>query len=118
MSKDAAYFRNIIWNGRRPMTQQRHVARAALWLLIPTLALLGCLSLGGCPFIPGVGNGNANENANSNANSNSNTNANTNDNGKVGNSGLSGKFVGSQRCSECHRNTHTEWSGTDRKSVV
>lgn len=29
-----------------------------------------------------------------------------------GNSGLTGKFVGSERCATCHNNHHTEWAGT------
>lgn len=29
-----------------------------------------------------------------------------------GNSGVTGKFVGAERCSQCHMNTHSAWSGT------
>jgi hypothetical protein len=32
--------------------------------------------------------------------------------GQTGNSGLTGKFVGSARCSLCHVNTHAKWSET------
>lgn len=30
----------------------------------------------------------------------------------IGDSGLTGKYVGSERCSLCHRNVHTDWSET------
>src|SRR5262245_42717681 len=31
---------------------------------------------------------------------------------KIGNSGLTGKYAGSMRCSTCHYNIHTAWSDT------
>ncbi len=90
-----------------------------------------CLSLvflTGCPFLDGgTGNGNDNanandnENANGNANQNENDNENENENGNAndnenenatGNSGLTGKFIGSDTCSQCHRNQHADWAGT------
>lgn len=66
------------------------------------------LMLGGCPLFP---TDNTNTNTNTNTNDNSNTNTNENDN-KPGNSGLTGKFVGSSRCSLCHVNTHRNWADT------
>jgi len=32
--------------------------------------------------------------------------------GPTGDSGLTGKFVGAQRCSQCHANIHSDWSNT------
>lgn len=47
------------------------------------------------------------DNSNGNANANENVNDNTN-----GNSGLTGKYVGAERCSECHVTLHRNWSDT------
>lgn len=33
-------------------------------------------------------------------------------NGGTGDSGVTGKFVGAQRCSQCHNNVHADWSQT------
>ncbi len=33
-------------------------------------------------------------------------------NGDTGDSGLTGKFVGAERCSQCHNNVHTDWKQT------
>lgn len=60
----------------------------ALLALIPAGIIVGIV---GCPPPPPDGN----ENTNS-----------------VGNSGLTGKFVGSARCSVCHSNVHSDWSQT------
>jgi hypothetical protein len=57
------------------------------------------LSVTGCPqLFPPPGNGNGNGNSNVNA--------------SKGNSGLTGQYVGSERCMQCHRNQHFEWSQT------
>jgi len=49
-----------------------------------------CGLLGGCPFPPDQGDGTPSK----------------------GNSGLTGKYVGSTRCSLCHVNTHKNWGQT------
>ncbi|MDX2198652.1 MAG: multiheme c-type cytochrome [Phycisphaerae bacterium] len=70
------------------------------------------LSVTGCPQLfppPANGNGNGNENS-----SNTNTNANS---GK-GNTGLTGQYVGSERCMQCHNNQHFEWSQTLHGSAL
>lgn len=56
------------------------------------VALLGLawVMIGGCPQPPGDGDGTPTK----------------------GNSGLTGKYVGSTRCSLCHVNTHTNWAET------
>jgi hypothetical protein len=85
------------------MYVDRRTGRWQTWTLLPVTILLAAIaSIGGCPF-PGTGNGNDNS---------SNANVNANDNSKTGNSGLSGKFVGSERCSLCHNHTHFHWSET------
>lgn len=88
-------------------------------LAVPALAPLIVFLFAGCPLIPGL-NGNDNTNTNSAANENTNTAANENANTAPtkGNSGLTGKFVGSQRCSLCHVNTHTNWSNTLHASAL
>ncbi|MFO0840655.1 MAG: multiheme c-type cytochrome [Phycisphaerae bacterium] len=85
-------------------------------LAIP--AFLTLSTVGGCPALEdllGGGNTNTNTNTNDNSSGNTNTNTNTNDNGSTvipGNSGLTGKFVGSSRCQLCHANIHADWTGT------
>lgn len=80
--------------------------------------LVGVTLLTGCPLLfPPVDNGNENANANVNDNDNDNGNANENDNDNqnenaTGNSGLTGKYLGSAKCGECHRDFHTNWSAT------
>lgn len=76
----------------------RGLRRLAVFLA-PALAVA---LVGGCPQL----NQNTNENTNNN-NSNSNGNSTV-----KGNSGLTGKFVGSERCSACHANIHTDWTNT------
>lgn len=79
---------------------------AGLSAFTATLAL-GLLFIAGCP------QNNDNSNSNDNTNTNTNTNDNANDNSSTtGNSGLTGKFVGSARCAECHNNIHSDWSQT------
>ena len=75
---------------------------------VPALAPLMLLLSTGCFLFDN------NDNGNENANENTNTavNENTNTAPPTGNSGLTGKYVGSARCSLCHVNTHTSWSGT------
>lgn len=75
----------------------------------PGVVLLGAtaavvLILTGCPVVPP-----------DDMMGNDNSNANTNDNTTpvmTGNSGLTGKFAGSTRCSLCHNNQHTDWAQT------
>lgn len=64
------------------------------------------LSITGCPqlFPPANTNGNGNTNANANANGNANANK--------GDTGLTGQYVGSERCMQCHNNQHFEWAQT------
>ncbi|MBI5864142.1 MAG: hypothetical protein HZB38_06510 [Planctomycetes bacterium] len=67
----------------------------------------------GCPELWDIINGNTNTNTNVNTNSAANENVNENINANTtGNSGLTGKYVGSTRCSLCHVNKHTDWSET------
>lgn len=56
---------------------------------------VGCPQL--LPFLPGGGVGDSNVPADAN---------------KPGNSGLTGKYVGSQRCVTCHSHIHSHWSQT------
>lgn len=81
----------------------RMMSRHRVWRTVAALAAPGlalCMT-GGCPFNP-------NDNGNSNANANTNTNSAP----VTGNSGLTGKFAGATRCSLCHQNVHTNWTGT------
>lgn len=72
------------------------------------------LSITGCPFLfPPQSNGNGNDNANENTNG-----ANTNENESKGDSGLTGQYVGSERCMQCHANQHFEWSQTLHGSAL
>lgn len=76
-----------------------------------TCAAFSLVMMGGCPFFDDLFNSNSNTNANANANDNADDNA--NDNEKVtGNTGLTGSYVGSERCSLCHNNTHAKWAET------
>jgi hypothetical protein len=52
-----------------------------------------------------------NDNENQNQNENQNENENTNDN-TTGNSGLTGKYLGSTRCADCHARYHSDWAET------
>ncbi len=81
-------------------------------LLIPAIAIV--LTVTGCPpMMPdGNGNGNANGGANGNANTNGGANANANGDDGDKNSGLTGKYIGSAVCAQCHNHTHTHWSMT------
>lgn len=60
-----------------------------LWLIGVPLAACLALTLAGCPLPPGGGGG-----------------------GGTGNSGLTGKYIGSTACKTCHSTAHTEWSET------
>ncbi len=80
-------------------------------MAVPALAPLIVFLFAGCPLFPGL-NGNENTNSAANENTNAATNENANTTPAKGNSGLTGKFVGSQRCSLCHVNIHSNWSNT------
>lgn len=77
--------------------------------ILSLIAASGAIAflMAGCPIVP---------NDNSNTNTNTNTNDNTNDNSSVeepkGDSGLTGAYIGSERCSLCHNNVHSNWSET------
>ncbi|RMF71072.1 MAG: hypothetical protein D6744_18505, partial [Planctomycetota bacterium] len=77
------------------------------------LAAIGGLVLpAGCPLLFPTDNANQNANANANDNGAANENENANDNGAIGDSGLTGKYIGAETCSLCHRTTHRNWSET------
>lgn len=78
---------------RRCSSHQRFILCGAA--LVPLLVLFGV----GCPqLFPDLGGpGDSNVPADSN---------------NLGNSGLTGKFVGSQRCATCHNHIHFHWSQT------
>jgi hypothetical protein len=78
-----------------------HRSRLILALALPLAASIA-LTLGGCPLFGDGGNDNTNDNGNANDNGTPTT----------GDSGLTGKYVGSARCSLCHNNTHSKWSQT------
>lgn len=81
------------------MSSMRSVARVASFTLACSLTLS---LMGGCPT-----------GTDGNGNSNTNTNTNANDNGSSrGDSGLTGRFAGSERCMLCHSNLHTDWTAT------
>lgn len=93
------------------MSTQRSSFRSVL-LRSVLVGALPLLSIAGCPLFP-QDNTNNNTNNNTNGNVNGNTNDNANDNtDERGDSGLTGKFIGSERCSLCHNNTHSDWSET------
>jgi hypothetical protein len=70
----------------------RKAQRMSLLMGGPGLILAGCiLFLVGCPTVPPPADG---------------------DGTQTGNTGLTGEYVGSERCSLCHVNTHTNWSET------
>lgn len=69
-----------------------------------SLATLALITQSGCPLPVPNGNGNGNGNANVNGNGNANVNG--------GNSGLTGQFIGSERCMLCHNNVHRDWKET------
>src|SRR5262245_38870439 len=68
-----------------------------------TVCMLTLITQSGCPQPPPC---DCNANANANGNTNGNVNSNT------GNSGLTGQFVGSERCMLCHNNIHADWKQT------
>ncbi|MGE3181924.1 MAG: multiheme c-type cytochrome [Phycisphaerae bacterium] len=73
-------------------------------------ALFGvALTTGGCPLVPMPTD---NSNSNDNSANNNSANQNTNDNSDKGDSGLTGQFIGSERCSICHNNIHNDWTQT------
>lgn len=82
-------------------------AAIATLTMAPLLLVLST----GCPTLP-VPDGNTNDNTSGNTNDNTSGNTNENTSGPRGNSGLTGKFVGSERCALCHQNQHTDWSAT------
>ncbi|MGE0481967.1 MAG: ammonia-forming cytochrome c nitrite reductase subunit c552 [Phycisphaerae bacterium] len=84
----------------RLLTKPRQVA----WFATAVLTPLMLLSVGGCPINPpdGVDNGNGNDNGGGGGGGTTMT----------GNTGIGGAFVGSTRCSLCHSNIHTSWTGT------
>lgn len=79
-----------------------HHRMLALSALLPLLAC-AALVLGGCPIF-GDGGDNSNDNT---SNSNDNTAP-----PPPGDSGLTGKYIGSHRCATCHANIHSTWDAT------
>lgn len=85
------------------MSGSKHLLRSSpLFSLVVASGAIAFL-IAGCPIIP---------DNNTNTNTNTNTNNNTNDNSAKGDSGLTGAYIGSERCSLCHNNVHNDWSQT------
>lgn len=79
----------------------RHQLRRTLVVVALTVAVAPLI--GGCPLY-NQPQGNDNSSGGGNENSNSAP--------AKGNSGLTGAFVGAERCATCHNNIHTDWSNT------
>jgi hypothetical protein len=80
----------------------RTLERTLLRTVAHGFPLLVCvLLMAGCPLFPPADNNDPND-----QNEPNDTNVVT------GNTGLTGKYIGSQTCATCHRSMHTDWSGT------